>query len=492
MENNIETKYGEYKILNTAGTGGCGKVFVVELKGNKENKAFILKTLREDRIIPTKIKNLLNEIYIINELNKDSTTKNIPIIYEFDEHNYQEKEEKKSDENIINEGNSKEDNKIKERPYFVIDYFSKGELYYYIADGGFLEKHARVIFKKIVEAIKFCHNKGICHLDIKPANIILDKNFEPIIIDFGYAAKFIDDNKKKIYFENGKGTKEYISPDMRTRDKYDGEKCDIFSLGQVLFNLVTGSYGFFSSSQSDKNYCLIMDKKNDEYWESVFGANKGENFSENFKKLYLKMVAFEPDERATMKEILESPWMEEYNSLSQQEKEQLENEVKAEFINRYEKIKGINKEIVVADKIIAAGYATRADEENGIFSYDLSPKKIPNDRININHHIIINGYIEVVKFMNTLVKDINKKFNDEISITASDENLKFKIVFDNEDEEDNDDNDDNERNTNISMIIELFQYEDGRYLLEFTRTGGEIPDYYKNFLKIKEIIQELL
>ena len=125
MENNMETKYGEYKILSTAGSGGCGKVFVVELKGNKEKKAFILKTLREDKIIPSKIKNLLNEIYIINELNKGSTSDNIPKIYEFDEKNYQKTEETKSDENIINEEISKEDNKIKERPYYVIDYFSK-------------------------------------------------------------------------------------------------------------------------------------------------------------------------------------------------------------------------------------------------------------------------------------------------------------------------------------------------------------------------------
>ena len=202
------------------------------------------------------------------------------------------------------------------------------------------------------------------------------------------------------------------------------------------------------------------------------------------------MVAFEPDERATMKEILESPWMEEYNSLSQQEKEQLENEVKAEFINRYEKIKGINKEIVVADKIIAAGYATRADEENGIFSYDLSPKKIPNDRININHHIIINGYLDATNFMSSLINEIKNKFDDEVSIIASEESLKFKITFEDEEEEENNNNID--QNANTTMIVELFQYEDGRYLLEFLRTEGEFPDYYEKFLKLKEITQKLL
>ena len=90
--------------------------------------------------------------------------------------------------------------------------------------------------------------------------------------------------------------------------------------------------------------------------------------------------------------------------------------------------------------------------------------------------------------MNSLIKEINKKFDDEISVIASEENLKFKILFDNEDEENNNQNE----NENCAMIVELFQYEDGRYLLEFMRTEGGLPEYYEKFLEIKEITQKLL
>ena len=41
------------------------------------------------------------------------------------------------------------------------------------------------------------------------------------------------------------------------------------------------------------------------------------------------------------------------------------------------------------------------------------------------------------------------------------------------------------------MIVELFKYEDGGYLLEFRRTGGKIPEYYKHFLELKEIITKM-
>ena len=324
---------------------------------------------------------------------------------------------------------------------------------------------------------------------------MLDKDYKLIIIDFGYAAKFIDENNNKIYFTKYKGTKKYVSPEMRVGKEYDGEKCDIFSLGQVLFNLVTRKSGFITSKPTDRFYCLIKDKNYEEYWKKVFDENIKKDLSENFKNLYLKMVAFNPDERATMKDILESPWLQEYNNLSQENKENLENEVIAEFEKIYDKLKDINSEIKLADKIISAGYDTRGiDDEYRIFSSNIIPKKIANDRLIINHHIIINGYLEVSKFMNSLVKEINRKFEDEISIIASEEDLKFKITFENEEEEDedNDDNDDNEKDANITMIVELYKYEDGRYLLEFLRTEGELQDYYEKFLKIKEIIKKLL
>ena len=187
MESKI--RFGNYVSLAPAGSGGCGQVFAVELEGNSKKEAFILKTLKEGEDTPDNRENLKNEINMLIELNKNSQIESIPKIF-YPKEGY----DKEDDDNIINE------KKTNEKLYYVTELFSKENLFYYIENGGFSEKHAQVIFKKIVEAIKFCHNKGICHLDIKPANIVFDKNFEPVIIDFGYAAKFIDDNKKKIFY----------------------------------------------------------------------------------------------------------------------------------------------------------------------------------------------------------------------------------------------------------------------------------------------------
>ena len=132
---------------------------------------------------------------------------------------------------------------------------------------GFCERHAKIIFKKIIEGIKFCHDKKVCHLDIKPDNIVINKYFDPIIIDFGFSEEF----NESIKIKEGKGSQHYVSPEMWESKEYDGVKSDIFSLGVVLFNLVTGICGFDISTVNNKYYKFIVEADNsgnyDNYWD---------------------------------------------------------------------------------------------------------------------------------------------------------------------------------------------------------------------------------
>ena len=76
-----------------------------------------------------------------------------------------------------------------------MDYFSRGLLVDY-ASRGLTERQIKFIFKKIIESYKFLHEKGgILHLDIKLDNIMMDKNFTPIIIDFGFSEIINESNK---------------------------------------------------------------------------------------------------------------------------------------------------------------------------------------------------------------------------------------------------------------------------------------------------------
>ena len=314
--------YGQYEKKDAAGSGGCGQVFLaVKANDNKDKKAYILKTVSEEsKQLESDIQSLRNEIRILLYLNNPTNPcQNIPLIYDCDVNNYKKEDEKECKENKIQE---KDD--MKARPYYVTDYFTKQNLYYYVVntDDDFSEKHAKVIFKKIVEAIKYCHDRNICHLDIKPGNIMLDNKFEPVIIDFGFATEIRDQNKNIKKLDKFYGTKQYKCPEIWEEKEYSGEKADIFSLGVVLFNLVTGRIGFQTSKTDDEIYNLIIEgEKNgtyENYWDSIKGAVK--ELSENFKNLYIKMVAYNPDNRPTTQQILDNPWFEEINNLTNEKK----------------------------------------------------------------------------------------------------------------------------------------------------------------------------
>ena len=501
----MSDKYGQYKVLTPAGSGGFGQIYVAEKENDIERKVYIIKALKKDMLSITNIEALQKEIDMIEELNRNPQNENIPTLYDFDKYNYEITEDERlqgNNNNIITDEESKKEiNKNKARPYYVMDFYSRGNLYYYLKrmQYGLLEKHAKVIFKKIALAIKFCHDRNISHLDIKPLNIVFDKKFEPILIDYGFAEKYMNSHMEPIIFKGRKGTENYISPEMWKNKGYKGVEADIFSLGAILFNLVTGKSGFQSSKRSDKGYKLIINNKDnyEKYWEYIKSGIKV-NFSQEFKNLYIKMVAYNPEDRPTIEQILESPWLQEINNLNEQEKITLDNEVRTEFEEIYQDLKEDNEELSVAEDYENLGYSTRGCESESKLLFtnkNLVPKKIPNNRINVNHYIIIKGHFNRIKFMNSLVKEMNKKFLNKCFISGEKEQLKFEVTFENDEnegEEENEEENEEEENKSCSMNIELFEYEDGRHLLEFLRTGGEIPEYYENFLKIKEIITKKL
>ena len=496
-------KYGDYQVLIMAGSGGCGQVYVAKNVNEIINKkAYILKALRGNFL---KVKNIIHlqiEIDALVKLNENPRCRYIPFLYDYDKYNFLVKNTDKNFEKnniIINEENKKEIIK-KSRPYYVIDYYSKGNLCYYIKHAdGFKEKYARVIFKKILEAIKFCHNRKICHLDIKSDNVMIDKDFEPIIIDFGLSEIFKDENDHIILFTKQKGTEMYAPPEMWERQECNGAKCDIFSLGVLLFNLVTNKFPFVKNSKnSDVYYKKIHEATNGnykEYWEMMESQVKV-NPSDKFKQLFTQMVAYY-NRLDNIDAILNSDWMNEFNNLSEQEQTNLEQEVKNKFEEIYQIIAETNKEIKLADHIQGLGYNTRSGNDGQEYS-DKTPKKIPNDRININHHIIIDGALTANKFMSGLIEDIKNEFgvaNISIRVFEEYEHLKFELGFYDNEENDNDVEETEEEEEENSykkcvIVIELFQYENGKYLLEFLRTKGEILDYYNHFLEIRKIIEE--
>ena len=212
------------------------------------------------------------------------------------------------------------------KPYLVFEYAPRHDLYDYIRIGRFTERQAKLIFKKILNGIRAIHNAGICHRDIKPANILLDENYNPKIGDY-YSACLNANNLQGL-----EGTKMYAPPEINLNQPYNGIKCDMFSLGQLLFNLVTGLPGFKIAIINDPLYSLIRQQNYAAYW------NRPElvqlNLSDNFKNLFVRMVASDPNQRPSIDDILNDVWMQEINNLNPEQMNTLEIEVRNELQNR--------------------------------------------------------------------------------------------------------------------------------------------------------------
>ncbi|MGD9251566.1 MAG: serine/threonine-protein kinase, partial [Desulfobacterales bacterium] len=100
-----------------------------------------------------------------------------------------------------------------------------------------LDRCAEIVFK-ICNALDYAHQKGVIHRDIKPSNIMLDGQGEPRLMDFGIAHISEETSEKGIW-----GTPSYMSPEQ-LREEIITHQSDIFSLGCVLYELLSGTRAF--------------------------------------------------------------------------------------------------------------------------------------------------------------------------------------------------------------------------------------------------------
>ena len=87
-----------------------------------------------------------------------------------------------------------------------------------------------------------------------------------------------------------------------------------------MLSLVLGKYGFFEASANDRYYDLIIKKKYDEYWNIILWDKK---ISDDLKKLYIKMVEYNPENRISIDEILKCEWLSDIRDANEEKLKEL-------------------------------------------------------------------------------------------------------------------------------------------------------------------------
>ncbi|CAH8433920.1 unnamed protein product [Schistosoma margrebowiei] len=178
--------------------------------------------------------------------------------------------------------------------YLVLELGDGGDLYDYITShgDGLSEKVAKRYFRQIVTAIAYCHKLRVVHRDLKPENVVFFEKLGLVkLTDFGFSNKFIPGTN----LDTACGSLAYSAPEILLGDSYDAPKVDIWSLGVILYMLVSGNFPFQETNDSE-TLTKIMD----------CDYSMPSHLSPDCKRLISRLLIRDPQKRAHLDDILPS------------------------------------------------------------------------------------------------------------------------------------------------------------------------------------------
>jgi len=321
----------KYELLYKIGLGGTATVWKAKTINRSNNKDKVSK----DEDVAIKILNNdniedKNKVYFQREYEILSLIKHNNVIGRIDGGF--------KSELITNEGKFRVN-------YLCLEFMEHGDLLSFIKgpkrkEIGFGEYFGRYIFKEILQGLSECHKKGIVHRDLKLNNIMINKDFSTKIADFGFSNFKTQKNLKGLH-SSYLGTIEYVAPEILLNKPYYGEYVDIFSLGVLLFNLVTGTK-LFNRNQIREEHQRIKDI--DSFLSTIEKSIKSySEYSDDFISLISLMISWDIFQRPSLKEILSHPWM---NFEIPQKEEMIDEYKKRLIINQKETIIKFKKQTV--------------------------------------------------------------------------------------------------------------------------------------------------
>ncbi len=174
-------------------------------------------------------------------------------------------------------------------PYIVMEYVDGVTLRDIVhADGPIPPRRAIEIIADACQALNFSHNHGIIHRDVKPANIMISKNNAVKVMDFGIA-RALADSHSVTQTAAVIGTAQYLSPEQARGDAVDA-RSDVYSLGCVLYEILTGEPPFVGDSPLAVAYQHVRE-------DPVAPSKKNPAIGPELDAVVLKALSKNPDNR---------------------------------------------------------------------------------------------------------------------------------------------------------------------------------------------------
>ncbi|XP_066930882.1 testis-specific serine/threonine-protein kinase 5-like isoform X2 [Clytia hemisphaerica] len=295
----------------------------------------------------------------------------------------------------------------KENVYFVMEFCSVGDLAHHMFNNK--NVNTTKFFKEIVLGVQQCHQKNVAHRDLKLQNVLIDQNGIAKIADFGLG--FIPSEPGQLCDEYC-GTPGYTAPEvdrgyqLLSYDPYCGFKADVYSLGVILYRLLTGKYPH----------------------KTWF---KDSTFSAECRNFLLSMLKHEPQHRPSINEIANHPWFASQDEETKKENQEAE---KLQMIHKLVKtLEGLNANKKQLDEALvqAKNKNKVLKQKLGIVHKDkilqnneksiLKPSMVPNNNKNKDEKLMMIDNL-IVK-INNLKNAI--KGNKQMLVKLQNENNKL-------------------------------------------------------------------
>ena len=356
-----------------------------------------------------------------------------------------------------------------ETHFFIVMEYVCGDLLSFIRKRNKLnETSAKIIFKQIIEGLKYIHKKKIIHRDIKLDNILIDLTNTIKICDFGVSRKI---EKGNLIYERC-GTPAYIAPEIYAKIGYDNGQCDIWSAGVTLYYILSGTLPFRGNNIQELEKVIL---------NGVY--EKIKDVSDEANNIISGMLRLDPNKRFTIDEIMKHPWLNDVklenrykiNIFTEAEKNLLckydvdyLNSSKSDLIENFtyrnlsmesnkKKIVGNTKSIIYAPYNSCVNDDSKEEDIN-IISYLNKEEKALYDELSINNNICKFGW---------RVRQAN--INYELSNNDDFDNGLMKSIKEEEYKNKNEkiDNEDFSKNKTIESVKDYEKIKIDKKILEY-------------------------
>jgi serine/threonine protein kinase len=281
-----------------------------------------------------------------------------------------------------------------EQIYIITEYIPGGELFNYIASKDKLEEsEARAFLREIIAGVEYLHKHNIIHRDLKPENLLLDLDNHIKIVDFGLSSR----HKKDELLRTACGSPCYAAPEMISGRNYKGPAVDVWSIGIVLFVMLSG-YLPFESSNASKLYDKII---NGEY-------TIPKELSHSAKSLIRGILKTNPTHRFTVNDIKKHPWF-------------TQNDTLINDLNPNTKLPKVNEKVV--NQMIEYGYTNKGRIKNSI-------RNNRHNKMTVIYHLLNYRATNRLRDLQALgIKVHQDKLSENDSLSDEDEELESSFSF---------------------------------------------------------------